>query len=115
MTNLFFSLPTELITEIYEYDATHHDREELFQQLTNRIVFKNKYTNKYIIIDVKKKKISTNNPNLYNPIFLIPMCSWSCKFILRMVRKKILFLVYPMDEKKVFFFQEPIRFNEYYI
>ena len=107
MTNLLYSLPNELINLIYEYDDTYHDRSDLFGQMKNRIVLKNKYDKKYIIIDFQSKMISINNPNMYKPLFFIPLCYWSKKHIMKMIHNKIFKLIFPMDEGliKIFFIE----------
>ena len=97
MTNLLYSLPQELITEIYEYDSTYHNMEPLFNELKSKLIFKNVYNKKYIIIDLNLKMMSIDNKSMHNPIFVIPFCDWSYNILQRKIRNKKLELVYPMD------------------
>ena len=97
--NLFYNLPQELQSLIFEYDNTYKEyfSNNVLKNIQTLKIYKNKYDNTYIIIDESTSQLAVTN-NLHNPFYLIKYARWSKKNIQRQIKKKILVSVFPNDK-----------------
>ena len=95
---MFYDLPQELISHIYQFDSTYHNIliKKVHEELKSIKIYKNKNTNMFVMICTNSNMVALSK-DFRNPCFVLPFCHWSKKSMRRLLARKVLKCVFPKD------------------